>query len=247
MRRLIAALSLSGLTVSGLALGLAGCGASPEEKKGPDFCEMAAVELKKRLGPEFDKIISGRRLPPMGCAIIYRQVQEEFMGEVAGESNNAFVDQKLAFMLPDGRGKPVLTLIGASDASPGPVLLELKSKELTGDAPAEVVVRETATPDYSGVRAFSYSSAASVPTEIFSTSLKVKTPEGIDIAARWGLGDYKGAKAIILDGAGTKKIFTWNRAAKRFTYNEVATAAVAPKPVAPASTEKTDGLDIKLP
>ena len=243
MRRLIAALSLTGL-----GFGLAGCGASPEEKKGPDFCQMAAVELKKRLGPEFDKVVTGRRLPPMGCAVVYRQVQEEFMDEVSGESNNGFVDQKLAIMLPDGRGKPVLTLVGASDASPGAVLLELKSQELTGEAPAELVVLETASPDYSGVRAFSYSNASSIATEIFSTSLKVKTPEGLDIAARWGLGEYKGAKAIILDGAGTKKIFTWNRAAKRFTYNEVATAAVAPKPAAPASTEKKEGdLEIKLP
>lgn len=246
MRRLIVALSLSGMTLTGLAL--TGCGASPEEKKGPDFCQMAATSLKARLGPEFDKVIGGRRLQPTGCAVIYRQVQEEFMGEVAGESTNSYVDQKLAFMLPDARGKPVLTLIGASDASPGAVLLELKSKELTGEGPAEVIVRETASPDYAGVRAFTYSAGSSVPTEIFATSLKVKTPEGLDIAARWGLGDYKGAKAIILDGAGTKKIFTWNRAAKRFTFNEVATAAVAPKPAAPASTEKKSGeLDIKLP
>ena len=245
MRRLIVAVSLSGL-----GFGLAGCGASPEEKKGPDFCKMATAELANRLGPEFDKVVTGRRLPPVGCAVVYRQVQEEFMGEVSGESNNGFVDQKLAIMLPDGRGEPVLTLIGASDDSPGAVVLELTAKELTGEGFEELVVLESASPDYSGVRAFSYSEASSVATEIFATSLKVKTPEGLDIAARWGLGEYKGAKAIILDGAGTKKIFTWNRAAKRFTYNEVATAEVAPKPpAAPASTEakKAGQLEIDLP
>jgi hypothetical protein len=240
MRSLIAAFALAGLTA---------CGASPDEKdQKPDFCKLAKPKLQKQLGPEFDKIITGRRLPPMGCAVVYRQVQEEFMGEVAGESPNGFVDQKLAFILPDGRGKPVLTLVGASDDSPGPVLLALSSKEITKEGKPELIVRETAAPDYSGVRAFSYSDGSPKPIEVLSTSLKVKTPEGLDIAATWGLGEYKGARAIILDGAGSKKIFTWNRAAKKYTYNEVATKAVAPKPAAPASTEKKPGdVDINLP
>lgn len=240
MRSLIAAFALAGLTA---------CGASADKKsETPDFCKLAKAKLQKQLGPEFDKIITGRRLPPMGCAVVYRQVQEEFIGEVAGESVNGYVDQRLAFIMPDGRGKPVLTLMGASDDAPGPVLLELSSKEITKEGKPELIVRETAAPDYTGVRAFSYSDGSPKPIEVFATSLKVKTPEGLDIAATWGLGDYKGARAIILDGAGTKKIFTWNRAAKRYTFNAVATQAVAPKPAAPTSAEKKPGdVDINLP
>lgn len=215
---------------------LVGCGASQEAKKGPDYCKIATKELKKRLGPEFDKVISGRRLPPKGCALVYRQVQEEFAGEVAGESSNGFVDQRLAILLPDSRGKSTLELIGGSEPAPGPVMLQLASRELMGGGNAELIVQESSTPDYKGVRLFTYADHASSLKEIFAASLKVKTPEGLDIAARWKLGEYKGAKAVILDGAGTKVIYTWNRAAGRYTYNEVATNALKPKPAAQSST-----------
>lgn len=232
MRRLAIACTV---TAGSLAAALmAGCGASQEaEKKGPDYCKMADEMLKKRLGPEYDAVVTGRRLPPKGCALIYRPMQEEFAGEVAGESSNAYTDQRLAILLPDGRGKPSLQLIGGSEPAPGPVLLKLSDAEIDGEAPAELVVEESGSPDYRGLRLFTRSSGRA--KEIFAANLKVKTPEGLDIAARWAKGEYKGAKAIILDGAGTKKIFTWNRAAGRYTYNEVATNAVAPKPAAPPS------------
>lgn len=220
---------------SALAL-VAGCGASPDaEKKGPDYCQIATQELQKVLGPEFDKVVTGRRLPPQGCALVYRQVQEEFAGEVAGESSNGFTDQRLAILLPDSRGKPSLELVGGSEPAPGPVMIELTSREVTGEAPAELVINESSAPDYKGVRIFTYGADAASLKEILAANLKVKTPEGLEIAATWRMGDFKGAKAVILDGAGSKKIFTWNRAAGRYTYNEVATNELAPKPAAPPS------------
>lgn len=220
-----------------------GCGASQDAKKGPDYCKIATKELQKRLGPEFDKVVTGRRLPPKGCALVYLQVQEEFAGEVVGESSNGFTDQRLAVLLPDNRGKPTLELIGGSEPAPGPVMLQLSSKELLNGGNAELIVQETGSPDYKGVRLFTYADHVSSLKEIFAANLKVKTPEGLDIAARWALGEYKGAKAIILDGAGSKKIFTWNRAAGRYTYNEVATNAMKPKPAAaPTPTATPDPL-----
>ncbi|MCB9549905.1 MAG: hypothetical protein H6706_29205 [Myxococcales bacterium] len=226
-----------------LVAALAACGAAPEEApkaEGPDPCKVASTDLAARLGPEFDKVVTGRRLPlpapsTGGCALVYLQVDEEFAGEVAEEGGGiAVVDQLLAIALPDGRGKPSLTLVGASAMAPGPALITLDSADVDDDGAPELIVDERSG-DYHGLRIFAYQAGSPEAQEIFADHLKVKTPEDLEIAARWGKGSYEGAKAIVLDGAGSKKVYTWNRAAKRFTFNEVATQATRPKPAAPES------------
>ena len=209
------------LLIAVAAAGLAACGGSPEEKKkaeGPDPCKVASVDLANRLAPEFDKVVTGRRLalaPPGGCALVYLQKDEEFADEVDGDGAGfGVVDQLLAVAMPDGSGKSVLTLVGASSMAPGPALLTLDAADVDGDGTAELVVQEAAG-DYQGLRVFLLPASGGEPVEVFSDHLKVKTPEGLDIAARWTTAKVEGANAIVLDGAGTKKIYTWDRSEKK--------------------------------
>lgn len=222
--------------LSGVAL-LAACGSSPDEKpQGPDACKLAQTELAARLGPEFDRVITGRRLglaAPGGCALVYLQRDEELAGEVEdGGGGLAVVDQLLALSLPDGTGKSVLNLVGASTMAPGAVLLTLDGKDVDGDGTPELIVQE-ASGDYQGLRIFLFRGGSAEPLEVFSDLLSVKTPEGIDINARWSVGTHDNNPAIILDGAGTRKFYSWSRTEKKFLYNEAATLAARPKPVAP--------------
>lgn len=217
-------------------------------------CELADSKLRKHLGPELQAVT--KRLPvfkpaegekpaaPLGCAVAYTLVPEELaeegLGEEAGLSGS---DQRLAFLTPDAKARWNLTLIDPSPQSPGPVDLELEARDLTADGVPEIVVRESAlgADAYQGLRIFSVTLSEAGPRDLLSESLKLTTPENVQLFAEWKSGTAEGKRAVIFEAGGQHRIFTWNDGDKRFDFNEAATTAANPKPAPPPPSEPAPG------
>ena len=232
MRRLLSLAAAAGLS--------AGCGANaPQAPAGPDPCKVAAAKLKTRLGPELAAIETRLNLPlgPKsrgGCALVYRQRPEE-MPEEIGEAGDAGPDHLLAISLPDAQDRQALTLQTAASAAPGPVSVRLSLKDITGNGRPELVSVEEAGmvgDAYRGLRIFTYAAGASSARVVFDERLSVTTPEGLTIIPDWRAAMVDKQRGILLDGAGSYKVFTWDASSQRFTLNQAATDARNPKPPA---------------
>ncbi|MCA9544104.1 MAG: hypothetical protein KC613_06925 [Myxococcales bacterium] len=232
MRRLMIAAAAASLT--------AACGAKgPELPAGPDPCEVAATKLKTRLGPELATVDTRLNLPlgPQsrgGCALVYTPRPEEDPEEV-GETEGGGPDQQVAISLPDAQGHQVLTLQPAANAAPGPVSVKLGLKDVTGNGRPELISTEEAGlvgDAYRGLRVFTYAAGASAARVVFDERLSVTTPEGLTIIPDWRAGMEGTKRAILLDGAGSFKVFTWDPGTQRFVLDQAATDARNPKPKA---------------
>ena len=77
---------------------------------------------------------------------------------------------------------------------------------------------------------FAIGPEAEPPVEIFSEALRVTTPEGLDLLAQWKTGNVGSSRAIILEGGGARKIFTWDATAQRYALDEAASAKHSAQP-----------------
>lgn len=239
------------LTVAAAASLTAACGAKgPELPAGPDPCEVAATKLKGRMGPELASIDARLRLPvgPKsrgGCALVYSPRPEEEPDEI-GEGEAGGPDQQVAIALPDTQDNLVLTLQSAATAAPGAVSVKLALKDITGNGRPELVSTEEAGmvgDAYRGLRVFTYAAGASAARVVFDERLSVTTPEGLTIIPDWRPASVDKKRAILLDGAGSFKVFTWSPGTQRFVLDQAATDARNPKPKAaePAADEGKAG------
>jgi hypothetical protein len=233
------------------ALLLVACGATtpkaPEKKAGGP-CDAAESRLRKHLGPELQGVV--KRIPvfkpaqgevpaaPMGCAVVFTLVPEELAEEGLGEEAAVGgTDQRLAFLTPDPKARWTLTVPDPSPQSPGPVDLEIETADLTQDGVPEVIVRESSlgADSYQGLRLFSLTLAPEGPRELLSESLKIKTPEEVELFAQWKATQAGGQRRIVFEAGGASRIFAWSENDKRYQFDEAATTAANPKPVAPPS------------
>jgi hypothetical protein len=233
------------------------CGSAPAEKPvGPDPCLVAVEQLKTRLGPELAGVTHKRPLPlpkpsPRGCAVVYTQVSEEMPGEIGGEDTmGGDADQQLAMALPDAQGRYSLSLLPSPEHAPGPVTLEIQLKDVTGDGRPELVSQEDTGPTgdaHRGLRIFTYAAGTNTARAVFDEKLVVKTAEGLELIPEWRAGKIDDQPAIVLDGAGTYRIFTWSQREQRFTFDEAATKKRNPStggdeaPPAPGTETGSDG------
>ncbi len=238
------------LLTTSVALATAACGAKgPAAPAGPAPCATAATQLKARLGPELAGVDTRLTLPlgPTsrgGCALVYRTLAEESPDELE-DADIGGPEQHLAISLPDTRDQQVLTLQSAAEAAPGPVAIKISLKDVTGNGRPELVAVEdagTVGDAYRGLRVFTYAAGASAAREVFSERLVIKTPEGLELIPEWRAGSVEAKRAILLDGAGTFRIFTWAPSTQTFAFDEAATAARNPKPAAPPAAPGSDGL-----
>src|SRR5687767_14774349 len=125
---------------------LASCGSTREAEKPARadgaVCDDAAAQLGERLGPELSAVLNKVSIadptpvvgedqpprPPLGCALVYTLVAEEFAAEdlPADEVQDAGLDQQLAFGVPDAQGKVTLHTPEPSAKAPGAVMLSLE-------------------------------------------------------------------------------------------------------------------------
>jgi hypothetical protein len=146
------------------------------------------------------------------------------------------MDQQLAVVVPGADGKPALHAVNPSDKSPGPVMLTLSVQDVLNDGRPTLVVQEDRTSEgqsWRGLRLFTFPGQGSAPREILDEELRVKTPEGLEMVAAWQTASLGDKRAIVVEGAGTKRIFTWDASNNRFQFDEAATAQVNPKPPPP--------------
>lgn len=233
------------------------CGSAQEKPAEPTElgpCTQADARLRKQLGPELQAV--AKRIPvtkpavgevpaqPLGCAIVYTLVPEELAEEGLGEeAASGGSDQRLAFLTPDPKSRWNLTLIDPSTASPGAVGLEVEVADITFDNVPEVVVRESSmgSDSYQGLRIFSLTLAPEGPRDLLSESLRVTTAENVELFAQWKSTQAEGKKVVVFEAGGASRIFAWNDADKKFQFDEPATTAANPKPIAPPSAAPASG------
>lgn len=232
----------SALASSALAALLAACGGTPEpqQPRGPDPCEGGKAHLTQRLGPELSRFVTTAALPAAhGCALVYLKVAEEMPEEMPdGEDLDIATDHELAFAFTKGNGVTV-DPVARSTMAPGPVVLKLSSRDITGDNVPDLVVEEQqgeyGMTKYRGLRIFDWSRGTG--RELFAERLEVTTPEGLTIVPEWKVGTVgSGERAIIFDGAGTQKLFVWKAAQNRFVHTESVTPDKPAPAAAPAAT-----------
>lgn len=217
---------------------LTACGGAPETErpKGPDPCVAGKAHLEQRLGPELSRFVTTAPLPPArGCALVYLRVAEEMPEEMPdGDDLKMDTDHELAFAFVKGSGVNV-DQIPRSAMAPGPVVMKLANKDITGDGVPDLVVEEKqgefGMTKYRGLRIFDWSRGTG--REVFSEKLEVTTPEGLTIVPTWTVGTADGKRAIKFDGAGTSKVFAWEKSQGRFVHVASQTPE-APKPAAEA-------------
>ena len=221
---------------------LAACGGKKDVYTGPDPCRAGKTALAEKLGPELSDIPLARPLGrPNMCALVYLRVAEESPEELPDdEAMDAATDHLLAVASVSKTGSIELQTLGRSAAAPGPVSIKLKHKNLYGSALPELIVEERARSKdhalgFRGLRVFEMADQS--VREVLSRRLLIKTPEGLIVVPLWGATDGPQGPRIVFDAAGTKQIFSYNNALKRFALDRDATAAANPKPTPPATAE----------
>ena len=218
-----------------VVVGIAGCGPAPKLYTGPDPCKMGKAALGERLGPELSSVAQQAQLGrPEMCALVYLRVAEESPEELpSDETVETSTDHLLAVATVSKDGVVALQTLGRSAAAPGPVRINLKQKNLYGTSLRELIVEERApTQDHAlgfrGLRLFDFTEGAA--REVLARRLLIKTPEGLTVVPLWGAATGPEGPRIVFDAAGTKEIFTYNKALKRYVLDKAATAAANPTP-----------------
>ncbi len=112
-------------------------------------------------------------------------------------------------------------------------MVEASTRDITANGQQELVVVENTgfgADSYKGLRVFDYGRGDGVPHEVFGERLVITTPEGLTLIPAWKTGSVGDRRAILMDGAGTIRVYTWDGATRRFTFDEAETAKRAPKP-----------------
>jgi len=220
------------------SVSLVACGAKTSVYTGPDPCRGGNAALSDKLGPELSDVALTAPLGrPDMCALVYLRVAEESAEELPDdESVESATDHLLAVASVSKAGTIELQTLGRSSAAPGPVNIKLKMKNLYGSAGAEFIVEERAKSKdhalgFRGLRIFEVADRS--VREVLSRRLLIKTAEGLTVVPLWGATNGPEGPRIVFDAAGTKEIYSYNKALKRFALDRSATAAANPKPEPP--------------
>ncbi len=234
-------------------LGLFACGGAEPKAGGSgskSSCARLEPLLRNALGPEFSAVTSKTPVfragkkddatpTEIGCLGLYSVIPEELPEEdlPADDLSGSGIDQRLAVVLIDAKGKPALHMVEPAPDAPGALAMEVELKDVTGDAVTELVVTESSigAEGYRGLRFFALAVGDLGPQELLTEPLKMKTVEGIELFAEWRVAAGPSGQTLDLEAAGTHRIFNWDAAQTRFVFDESATAAINPKPPAPES------------
>jgi hypothetical protein len=245
------------IAVGCLALQL-GCGSSQEKPTRPQaaeaLCDAAERRLSARLGPELSRVESKRELtrpgeadkPPQAwaCVLVYQPVPEEMAEEGLPPEDLAAsgIDHQLAVGLANAKGQVEVHLVEPSTESPGAVSVELEMQDVAGDSRPEVVVTEASVgaEPWRGIRLLSLDNVDAGPRDLLSTSLKLKTTEGLELFGSWKATREGGRPGVVLEAGGNYRIYAWEEGAKRFMLDQAATDAANPKPPPPPSAAPTE-------
>ncbi len=235
-----------------------GCGSSQEKptrgQTPASLCDAAERRLSARLGPELSRVESKRELtrpgegdkPPKAwaCVFVYQPVPEEMAEEGLPPEDLAAsgIDHQLAVGLENAKGQVEIHLVEPSIESPGPVSVELEMQDVAGDNRPEVVVTEASVgaDPWRGVRFLSLDNVDASPRDLLSTSLKIKTTEGLELFGSWKATREGERPGIVVEAGGNYRIFAWDEGAKRFMLDQAATDAANPKPPPPPSAAPTE-------
>ena len=212
---------------------LVACGGSQTSPEASETCRRGVRQLKQRVGPEFNKLISVNPLPvsppqKFGCVLIYTTVPEELPGEVIGQFISSQVGHELAFILPDYEGRLIINQAGRPKHRQGPVEMLIKLAEVHGGELPEVLVEERliGSPDpIHSLRVFMYADGVPTPKEIFSERMSVKLDNGVERPAELLIGEFEENPSIFLKSRirGKDRVFMWDESLQTYRYDLSAT------------------------
>lgn len=226
------------LVMTSLILMCSGCGASHDNVRAQQSCERGQRQLRARVAPEFNKLISATSFPitppqKYGCVMIFTRVLEEIPGEVVGEYISSATTHEVAFLMTDYEGREVLTFPTTPSFREGVVTMSVKLMEVFGGGNPEVVIEESGAQNLDrsrGVRIFMYAEGIPVPREIFSEALHIKSESGRKIPVRWGLTSAENLPAILFEGGGKQKLYLWNDSLQSYRFDPNVTRALTARP-----------------
>lgn len=205
------------------------CGSSQFNRQQANLaCKDGLQQLKRRIGPEFSKIISITPLPinnnQFGCALVYTQILEELPGEIPGMYIPESEPQELAFVIPDFNGRQLLSLPSRPSHRKGSVEMLVKLMEVHRGQLPEIVVEEREIGNPSSIyamRIFVYAEGVPAPKEIFSERMGIKSPSGFEEKAEWLIGEIEGLPSISLKAKGSSKIriYMWEESLQRYEFD----------------------------
>ena len=212
---------------------ITGCGGQLGISQASKVCRTGTSRLKKRIGPEFNKLISVTPLPisppdKYGCVLVYTRVLEELPGEVTGSFISSSQPHELAFVIPDYEGRLVVTEPPLPKHRRGFVEMMVKLAEVHGGGAPEILVEEREIGSHDQIHAlriFLYADGVPSPKEIFSERMSMKSEAGIERPATWFLGEFEELPAIFLKGSGLKheRVHMWHESLQTYRFDLAAT------------------------
>ena len=235
------------ITISFLIL--IGCGAS-NIAGNLDPCRVAEKETRKRLGPEFDRVLVKVPLSvserSRGCAITFIRISEELPGEVHGGLMDSGTSEELAIALPDIDGRFIVDFPSPPAYRANTVELQLELKEIDGTPPLELVVREFFKhykDPYEGLQLYTFAEGVPSPRLLLSERLLLETPEKIKVIPKWEVIQTEELKMIVFSGAGEYLAFVWDPNAQRYIKDLSATQRIKLKRNPSTVTQSSMPLD----
>ena len=226
---------------------LGSCSGGIDLQKRNQSCMQSQKLLRKRVGPEFGKLHFQAVLPlsntHFGCAYVFTRVQEELPGEVLGDFRDAEAlesQKEIAFVLPDASQQPILTLLSPPPYRKHKVEFDLRSIEILGGNPPELVIHErqkNQSLGYQGLRIFKFAPFVPSPQTLFSEELTLKTKEGLKLIPKWRVQSFEGKIAVVLSAGGEYKTYMWNDQVQRFILDLAASQRLNKQPL--KSSQKT--------
>lgn len=212
---------------------LSACGSSKSSPYAGEVCRQGVKILKKRVGPEFNKLISITPLPiappeRYGCVFTYTTVLEELPGEVQGEFVSSMEGHELAFVMPDSENRLILNLAQRPLNRSGSVEMLVKLAELHAEGLPEIMVEERTIGSRDSIynlRIFMYADGVPVPKEIFSERMSIKLDSGIERPAELLLGEFEGNPTIFLKSPvrNQDRVYMWDESLQTYRFDLSAT------------------------
>ena len=199
-----------------------GCVKTPI-KPNQQLCAIAQSNVSQRLGPEFRRVVAAKllfddRKGTYGCGIVYERVDEE-LAEEFDELKEAAGDNHLVSFISRVDGQPARFLeIRRSRTAPGPVSVELRTAEVTGDGYLDLFVLERAPQagsmvDYQALKIVNGDPL--LTSEIFEAALVTKTEEGAEILSSWEVDTSGERPALVIRGGSNTQSYTFAPVSRR--------------------------------
>ena len=197
-------------------------------------CASGVKLLKRRVGPEFKKLISTTALPvtlpkKYGCLYVFNRVLEEMPGEVIGAYGGGEVSDELAFLLYDSEGRSIITIPTTPRYRTTPVSTKIRLMDISKGSTPEVVVEERGQSNRDAskaLRIFIYADGAPNPREVLSVMLASDLKVSAYVKTSWNVKQVNDTPVISIKGGGKEKSYLWDSSLQSYRPSDVSDVKV---------------------